>query len=43
MRQIPPRLVRRSASDYVAFASLASRLARVPKPQPITGGDHWKL
>lgn len=32
-----------SVSEYVAFATFASRLARVAKPKPIVGGEHWKL
>lgn len=34
---------RTSVSDYVAFATFASGIARVAKPKPIVGGDHWKL
>ena len=36
-----PRLL--SPAEYVAFATLASKAARLPKRAPIVGGKHWKL
>lgn len=39
----PEKPTGRSVADYIAFATLASRMARIPKPKLIKGGDYWRL
>ena len=43
VEETPPKPRLLSPAEYVAFATLASKAARVSKPAPITGGKHWKL
>ncbi|HUG10118.1 MAG TPA: hypothetical protein VMM36_03850 [Opitutaceae bacterium] len=43
VREQPPKPRLLTPAEYVAFATLASKVARVAKRPPFTGGEHWKL
>lgn len=43
VRQQPPKPRLLTPAEYVAFATLASKAARVSKRPHITGGGNWKL
>jgi hypothetical protein len=39
----PQKRMVRSVAEYIAFATLASRMARTPRTKFIKGGDYWRL